>query len=212
MGTRGRPAPGAAPRLVPRLSVRSDLTPRARFVLGAAVTLFSRFGYNGTSMRLIARHVGVGPGALYNHWPSKQDLLFYVMNSWLAELHKSLLPRLEAATGPEQRLRAFVEHHVTFHGTHAAEMLICDSEYRALTDRNRRVVLSKRRRYERLLDDIVRHGVEEAAFADVDVRLTTLQIIGMCTHVATWFRRSGRLGLDVIAAAYADFVLDGLRP
>jgi AcrR family transcriptional regulator len=198
--------------LAPLESVRRDVTPRARSVLAAAVALFSRFGYHGTSMRDIANHVGVGPGALYNHWPGKQDILFYLMDSWLAELHNSLLPRLAQADEPAQRLRAFVEHHVAFHGAHAAEMLICDSELPALTARHHRVVLSKRRRYEEVLDAIVRDGVASGAFADVDVRLTTLQVLGMCTHVATWFNPAGRLGIDVVAAAYADRLLDGLRP
>lgn len=212
MGRLARIHEGQAPRLAPLKSVRRDVTPRAESVLTAAVTLFSQFGFHGTSMRDIASHVGMGPGALYNHWPGKQDILFYLMDAWLAELYNSLLPRLNRTEEPTQRLRAFVEHHVAFHGTHAAEMLICDNEYQALTAQNRRVVLTKRRRYEEVLDDIVRTGVERGEFADVDIRLTTLQIIGMCTHVATWFNPSGRLSIDVIAAAYADRVLDGLLP
>jgi AcrR family transcriptional regulator len=199
-------------RSSPLESVRRDVTPRAQSVLAAAVALFSQFGYHGTSMRDIANRVGVGPGALYNHWPGKQDLLFYLMDSWLAELYNRLLPRLDRTEEPTLRLRAFVEHHVAFHGAHAAEMLICDSELQALTDENRRVVLTKRRRYEEVLDAIVRDGVEQGAFADVDVRLTTLQVIGMCTHVATWFKPSGRLSIDVVASAYADRVLEGLLP
>lgn len=196
----------------PLKSVQRDVSPRARSVLAAAVELFSQRGFHGTSMRDIATHVGVGPGALYNHWPGKQDILFYLMDSWLAELHNGLLPKLDGIDEPADRLRAFIEHHVGFHGAHAAEMLICDSELAALTAKNRRVVQAKRRRYEEVLDEIVRDGVERGAFADADVRLTTLQIVGMCTHVATWFNPSGRLRLDDIATAYADRILDGLLP
>jgi AcrR family transcriptional regulator len=161
-------------------------------VLAVAVELFSRSGFHGTSMRDIANHVGVGPGALYNHWPSKQDMLIYLIDSWLAELYNGVLPRLEATDKPTQRLRALIEHHVTFHAAHAAEMLVCDGELPALTAQNRRVVQAKRRRYEAVLDDSVRDGVERGEFADVDIRLTALQVIGMCTHVATWFNPSGR--------------------
>jgi AcrR family transcriptional regulator len=189
-----------------------DVTPRAQSVLDAAVALFSEFGYHGTSMRDIAKLVGVGPGALYNHWPGKQDLLFYLMDAWLTELHNTLLARLKGVQEPTERLRLLVEHHVAFHAAHTAEMLICDSELRALTDRNRRVVLDKRRRYEAVLDDVIGDGVEHGAFNAVDVRLTTMQTLGMCTHVATWFKPEGRLSIDAIASAYADRVLHSLEP
>ncbi len=200
-----------APRPERRRSA-ADVTPRAQSVLDASVALFSEFGYHGTSMRDIAKLVGVGPGALYNHWPGKQDLLFYLMDTWLTELHNTMLERLKGEQEPAERLRLFVEHHVAFHAAHAAEMLICDSELRALTDQNRRVVLDKRRRYEAVLDDVIRGGVEHGAFIAVDVRLTTMQTLGMCTHVATWFKPQGRLSVDAIAAAYAERVLRALEP
>ncbi|HSM22357.1 MAG TPA: helix-turn-helix domain-containing protein, partial [Rubrivivax sp.] len=44
-------------------------------MLDAAARLFCRQGYDGTSVRDIARAVGMLPGSLYCHFATKEDLL-----------------------------------------------------------------------------------------------------------------------------------------
>jgi len=47
---------------------------RAR-ILEAALELFARQGFDGTSIRQLARRVGLRESSLYNHFPSKQAIL-----------------------------------------------------------------------------------------------------------------------------------------
>jgi AcrR family transcriptional regulator len=44
-------------------------------ILSAALSRFARQGYDGASIREIARAAGMAPGLLYRHFRSKQDLL-----------------------------------------------------------------------------------------------------------------------------------------
>ena len=43
-------------------------------ILDTALELFSRHGYDGASVRDIARAVGIRESSLYNHFPSKRAL------------------------------------------------------------------------------------------------------------------------------------------
>ena len=43
-------------------------------ILDTALELFSRQGYDGASVRDIARAVGIRESSLYNHFPSKRAL------------------------------------------------------------------------------------------------------------------------------------------
>lgn len=45
----------------------------------ASLQLFTRQGYHGTSMREIAEKVGLTPGALYNHFQSKEELFSFLV-------------------------------------------------------------------------------------------------------------------------------------
>ncbi|MDF0732109.1 helix-turn-helix domain containing protein [Pseudomonas entomophila] len=56
-----------------------------------AMALFAEKGFGQVSMRELAAHVGLTAGSLYHHFPSKQDLLFDLIE----ELYEELLAALE---------------------------------------------------------------------------------------------------------------------
>ena len=58
-----------------RTTVSSSATATRESILMAALRLFSRNGYEGTSMRDIAGEVGISQGAIYKHFAGKDALL-----------------------------------------------------------------------------------------------------------------------------------------
>ncbi|PNG23543.1 TetR family transcriptional regulator [Streptomyces cahuitamycinicus] len=50
-------------------------------IISAAAEVFDEFGYNGASMRQIMQRAGVTLGAVYFHFPNKEELARTVMNS-----------------------------------------------------------------------------------------------------------------------------------
>lgn len=53
-------------------------------LLSAALDLFSRSGYDATSVAQICDAARVSKGAFYHHFPSKQMLFLGLMDAWLA--------------------------------------------------------------------------------------------------------------------------------
>ncbi|MEM7070448.1 MAG: helix-turn-helix domain-containing protein, partial [Pseudomonadota bacterium] len=51
-----------------------------------AQQLFVRSGYGATSMREIAFASALAPGAIYNHFATKQDILFQLMHTHMLDL------------------------------------------------------------------------------------------------------------------------------
>lgn len=66
MSRRASAKPGSSPR-------GGDRTRRR--ILGAALRLFSRNGFHGTSIRALARSVGLTEAAIYYHFPSKRAIV-----------------------------------------------------------------------------------------------------------------------------------------
>ena len=52
----------------------------------AALTLIARQGYEAMSMRDLACEVGVQAAALYRYYPTKEELLFSLMQEHMVEL------------------------------------------------------------------------------------------------------------------------------
>jgi TetR/AcrR family transcriptional regulator, cholesterol catabolism regulator len=176
----------------------------------AAVDLFYRHGYATTTLRDIARTVGIQVGSLYNHIPSKEQLLYSIMSEVMHDLLASLSKALEPYTEPVDRLRAAVEYHVMFHAERAKEVFVGNSELRSLTRANRRAVVELRDRYEAIFLQILERGAEAGVFYFTDAKLLTYAILAMGTQVSSWYRPRGRLSLQQVASTYSDFVLRGL--
>ena len=84
-----------------------------REILDAALDLFAAGGYFGTSMRQIARAVGVRESALYHHFPSKEaileDLLGELGPAKAQQLAAVDVPMMVKALGAEGMLRLLVD-------------------------------------------------------------------------------------------------------
>ena len=85
-------------------------------ILDAALDLFALSGYFGTSMRQIARAVGVRESALYHHFPSKdailEDLLGELGPAKAQQLAAVDVPTMVKQLGAEGMLRVLIERLV----------------------------------------------------------------------------------------------------
>lgn len=64
---------------------QADRTKRSRGqILAAALKLFSRFGYNGTSIRDIAEAARASTGNVYHHFPDKEAIFIALIEEYLA--------------------------------------------------------------------------------------------------------------------------------
>jgi AcrR family transcriptional regulator len=187
-------------------------TRTAEAIKQAAVELFWRHGYEATTLREIAAQVGIQVGSLYNHIPSKEELLFSIMSGVIEDLIADVEARLVGIEDPVDRLRAAIECHVMFHTDRAREVFIGNSELRSLSEPNRAAVVRLRDRYEAIIASVLRQGSNTGAFDLHDVKLTAYAVVSVGTQVSNWYHDYGRLSLPKIADVYTDLILEGLLP
>lgn len=73
---------------------------RSELILQAADELFSRYGFERTSIEDIARHLGISKGAIYLDFKSKEDILFTIIERHAQRLHKLMDEKIAAAASP----------------------------------------------------------------------------------------------------------------
>ena len=80
-------------------------------ILDTASKLFYKQGYNATGVNQIIEEAGVAKGSLYQHFPSKTDLLI----GYLELNYQAWFTRLKAfvdkVPGPKERLLAVFDYH-----------------------------------------------------------------------------------------------------
>jgi AcrR family transcriptional regulator len=81
----------------------------------AAISLFCRKGYAGTSIRDIAKAAQVSLGAMYNHYVSKEDLSWSLFSRTWVEMAIALRDRTKSAPALRQKLQAMVRYVFAFY-------------------------------------------------------------------------------------------------
>jgi len=96
-----------------RPTARTQASNRREFVLETAAGFFVRQGFNGTSIRDIAKAAGMLPGSLYYHFPSKEALLVAVFEEGVRRISDAVDGAQTACRGDAwARLEAACEAHL----------------------------------------------------------------------------------------------------
>lgn len=172
----------------------------------AALELFAKSGYAAVSMRAIAAATGVQAGAIYNHFPTKQDLLNELLQVHMETLLSSWEEAETPGLAPPDALEQFVRFHIRYHLDRSREVFISYMELRSLEDGNFHEIERLRRQYERAPRAILERGAADGSFDIIDPQVSTMAIIAMLNGMTTWYRESGRLSLDEIEAVYVRLV------
>jgi len=85
---------------------------RRETLLAAAIPLFARQGYQATTMEDIGRAAGIAGPSIYEHFPSKIDMLVAASMRATERLESAFSQALAGADDPREVLRAVVESHV----------------------------------------------------------------------------------------------------
>ncbi len=81
-------------------------------ILDAAVRLFSESGFDGVSMRSIARAAGVSKSNIYHHFDSKEALYLAIMQASASHLAAMVDQLAEGKGAFDRRLREFARAHL----------------------------------------------------------------------------------------------------
>jgi AcrR family transcriptional regulator len=98
-------------------SVRADAQRNYDRIIEVAREVFREQGYDA-SLDLIAKRAGVGPGTLYRHFPTRDDLLDAIMKSWVDRVQETAAKALAKEGGPRELLVGWFEDYVALISLH----------------------------------------------------------------------------------------------
>jgi AcrR family transcriptional regulator len=179
-------------------------------IVEAAARLFDRDGYAQTNIYAIADAAGLQKASLYHYFRSKTDLLVQVHYDYIEFLFEELETVPRDLVAPDERLKSVVQHIVKHMKTHRHFVRIFFEYSRELPPQPRREIAVRRRRYREEVIEIVRDGVAQGIFRDVDPYYTTMAIFGMGNWVYQWYESDPGGDPDHIADTFWDLVWHGI--
>jgi len=196
----GKPAARAAR---PRAAHSDSRLPQ---ILDAAAHLFCTQGYQGTTIRDIARAVGILPGSLYCHFATKEDLLAAVYTRGVDQICQSVQSAVDRCTNPWERLEAACVAHL--------EAILRDDDYARVVVRVRPADVSEAGT--RLVHDRDRYETLWAGLAGAlplprrtDRKALRLMLLGALNWAPNWYRLDGPASPRSIARQFTALLRQG---
>ncbi|GAA1192051.1 TetR/AcrR family transcriptional regulator [Prauserella alba] len=177
-------------------------------ILNAALQAFGTSGFNGASMRDVAKGAGTSLSNLYNYFPSKSKLLAAVLRHANGELQRRVAHAVDdAGNDAPSRLREAVRAHVGFVVDHQVATLVATNEVRYLDPADRTELVSHRDATQATFEHIVDQGAADGVFCTPYPGDAARAILGAVAAIASWYRQDGPLSRGQLAEQYARYAL-----
>lgn len=184
---------------------------KLEFILRTSARIFAEKSYHSTSMRDISRSTGVSLAGLYYYCKSKEELLFLIQDNCFGRVLERLRQRLTEATEPAEKLRIFIDNHLSFFATNMAEMKVLSHEAESLEGEMRARVSGKKQQYTKLARKILSE-VQQAAPKEqrqIDLTVATYALFGMMNWIYNWYDPGGKLSVTELVENITRLFLTG---
>jgi len=180
---------------------------RLEHLVAQAATVFAEAGYHSTSMRDLAAASGMSLAGMYYYVRSKEDLLALIQERCFTSVLDGARGCLEGLSDPQDRLQAFIRHHVTYFTAHMAEMKVLSHEANVLAGDLRRKVNQIKRRYVDLLESLLRDAAPDER--PVERSAAAYALFGMMNWIYNWYDPAGEIDPERLAGLIARIFLGG---
>lgn len=172
-----------------------DDSPRGR-VLRAAAYLFCSQGYERTTVRDLARVVGIQSGSLFHHFKTKEDILYGVMEEAIRYNHARMEEAVAKGQTPRDKLRGLIRCELeSINGDTGDAMSVLVYEWNALSPDNQKPLLAMRARYEALWENALAEARCQG-LTEHDPFIVRRLVGGAISWTRMWYKRNGPVSLD----------------
>ncbi len=177
-----------------------------------AQNLFRTKGYGASSMRDIAKEVGIEAASLYNHFSSKEDLLKEICFGMANHFFTSIEPIEKKKFSAKQKLEKMIECHVAVIVSNIDASSVFFHEWKHLKEPFLGEFKSLRNKYEKKFIQIINEGFEQKLFRKVDVKIVSFTIFSALNATYDLYKPNGKLSAKDISKNISDIIINGLKP
>jgi AcrR family transcriptional regulator len=161
---------------------------KLQLILKTSAKIFAEKGFHHTSVRDIARATRMSLSGLYYYFTTKEELLYLIQERCFL----TLLQRWDQAVDPQAdvraRIRLFAENHLSFFLHNMPEMKVMAHEDESLTGDFQEKILVLKRRYVKVIVDLLAELQGHDGSKPVDLRVATFALFGMMNWIYTWYQ------------------------
>ena len=184
-------------------------TERQQQIMNASIELIAEQSIQGLTIKNIAKKIKLTEGAIYRHFPSKNDILLGILQSFKEASKKTLVESCESDRPALDQIKSIFTRNVQYFSEKPAVTAVIFSESIFQNEAHlSKEVFSLLEMHERALNCIIERGQKQNEIRnDIAERELTIIVIGSIRYTVKKWRLSG-FSFD-IKAEFA-LILDSL--
>jgi len=185
---------------------------KRQLIIDAAIEVFSRNGFQNSTISQIARKADVAEGTIYQYFKNKEDLFFSIPIDKTKEFYNELELHLEGIHGAENKIRKFVWYylyHLQGNPNYTRALML---EMRVNRNFAKTKTFEAYRPLTHKILEIIEEGQEEGVIRK-DVNIYTIRhlILGMLEHIVTrWLLKGEKNDLLVQYNEAVELLVQGI--
>ncbi len=191
----------------------ADFDKRREAIMDTAAGLYASKGFLGASVAQIAAACHTSKSLIYHYSPSKEDILFDVMDSHVQSLVEAARAIDEVEPDPANKVRRIAAALMLLYAGHEANQTVLLNELGNLPDERRAIIVDHQRQLLDLMDGVLLALRPDLEDAKPRRRALVMMFFGMINWTHTWFDPAGGINNAEIAEMASSLFLAGvIRP
>ncbi|GAB2940534.1 TetR/AcrR family transcriptional regulator [Hymenobacter coalescens] len=183
---------------------------RRQLILDEAAKLFKQKGFGGTSMRDLAREVGMEAASMYNHIKSKDEILDLICTR-IAGIYISQLADIEQTEALyADKVKALIRLHIRLMVEDGAAVSVANNDWKYLPEPQLTAFKEARNSYEKGFARLIEQGIAAGEFQPVNVSVALFTILSAVRWVELWYRPGRELSAEELEDHIITMLLTGL--
>lgn len=170
--------------------IRSDdYDTKAQAIMDSAAAIFAREGYPAAKMQDVAKACGATKSMLYHYYPTKDDLLFAMLQEHLGRLIAAMEEALGSKASPRERLQSLIEVYTQKSSQSRRRHMVAMNDVKYLPKARQTILIQLQRQLTELVSQLLREL--NPGLPDEVYKPYTMMLIGMLNWTDFWYRPNG---------------------
>jgi AcrR family transcriptional regulator len=187
----------------------ADYEDRRHAIVARAAKLYAERGFLGASISDLAQICKTSKSLIYHYYPSKEDILFEVMHSHVADLLETARGVLARNLGAKDTLRAMTMEFMKHYVGAADRQKVLLNELAHLPKERRAIIVGIQNKLIDIVQELLTELKPELAGRSPLKRPAAMLYFGIINWTHTWMDPAGSAKPLKIAELAANIFLDG---
>jgi AcrR family transcriptional regulator len=188
----------------------ADYDAKRDAITSHAAKLFARKGFAGASISELAESCAVSKSLIYHYYPSKEAILFDVMNEHIDDLLRVVHSDKTTALSPEDEFTDLAKKLLRRYVGAAGQQKVLLYELEALPNDLKSEIIDKQRKIIARVEDVLGKAKPALLNDRKKLRAKVMLFFGMLNWTHTWFKPKGAVSRDELAEMAADVIWKSL--